>query len=340
MRGTVTLNATASDASAGVASVTIQRAPNGTSTWTDVCTDTVTPYSCSLDTTTVSDGLYDFRAVTVDNAGNSTNSSSQTSKRVDNTQPTISSFTVPASNLSGTVTLSASVSDAGSGVSSVLMQRAPTGTSTWTDICTDPSTPYSCSFDTTAVSDGDYDFRATTTDAAGNATTSSTVTRHVDNPPVAVDVQAANGSGTPNRPDAGDVVTYTFSEPMAPASILAGWNGTTKTNITVKVVDGGNNDTVQVFDGATQLNIGTHDLKADFITTGTASLASSSIQMSGSSLIVTLGGTASFTGGGAWNSAPGAKNMQWTASASAKDLAGNSAQTTKITEQGGSDADF
>ena len=44
--------------------------------------------------------------------------------------------------------------------------------------------------------------------------------------PTGTDVQGANGAASVNdRLDAGDSVTFTYSEAIAPASILAGWNG-------------------------------------------------------------------------------------------------------------------
>jgi Bacterial Ig domain len=184
LRGTsVTLGATADDgAGSGVASVKIQRSPAGAGTWTDVCTDTSAPYSCSFDTTAVSDGLYDFRAIATDNVPLSTTSSVVTNRRVDNTVPT-ATMNDPGLYLGNTVALTASAADTGgSGIGSVTIQRSPAGLGIWTDVCTDTSSPYSCSFDTTAVSDGLYDFRAVALDNAGNGVTSATVAnRQVDN---------------------------------------------------------------------------------------------------------------------------------------------------------------
>jgi hypothetical protein len=83
LSGTVALNASASS-SAGVTSVRIDVAPSGTTAWTTVCTDTAAPYSCSWSTGTVTDGLYDFRAVLVDGKGVSTTSATVAARRVDN----------------------------------------------------------------------------------------------------------------------------------------------------------------------------------------------------------------------------------------------------------------
>jgi hypothetical protein len=173
LRGTVTLNATGTDGGSGVADVKIQRSPAGAGTWTDVCTDTSSPYSCSWDTTGVSDGLYDFRAVTTDNATNTTNSTTVTSRRVDNTAPS-ATMTNPGSPITGTKSFDGTASDSGSGVASLKFQVSPIGAGTWSDMCSDTTSPYSCSYDTTGLSDGQYDFRSLATDNAGN-TANSTV---------------------------------------------------------------------------------------------------------------------------------------------------------------------
>ena len=68
LRGTVDISLNADDgAGSGVASVTGQFRQAGGSTWTDVCTDTTAPYACTgLDTTPYPDGLYEARAIVVD----------------------------------------------------------------------------------------------------------------------------------------------------------------------------------------------------------------------------------------------------------------------------------
>ena len=176
LRATVTLQATASDGEdeSSITSVKIQRSPAGAGTWTDVCTDTSSPYSCSFDTTAVSDGLYDFRAIAQNDAGGSATSTPVTNRRVDNTAPT-AGITDPGTPLRATVNVDATGTDSGSGVANVKVQRSPAGAGSWTDICTDTSSPYSCSLDTTGVADGLYDLRALTTDNAGNTTDSTTV---------------------------------------------------------------------------------------------------------------------------------------------------------------------
>ena len=68
LRSTVPLSATATSDRA-LASVTFQRSPAGAGTWTTICAPAAAPLTCSWNTTGVSDGLYDLRAVALDASG-------------------------------------------------------------------------------------------------------------------------------------------------------------------------------------------------------------------------------------------------------------------------------
>src|SRR5206468_3245720 len=125
LHGTVGLTSTTSDGT-----VKVQYRIAGASTWTDVCAAA----TCTWNTAALPDGVYDLRAVATDNAGLATTSAVVSARRVDNTAPTVS-LTDPGSPLQGTVSLSGSATDAGSGLGAVKLQYAPTGTSTWTDVC-------------------------------------------------------------------------------------------------------------------------------------------------------------------------------------------------------------
>ncbi|MDQ3066537.1 MAG: Ig-like domain-containing protein, partial [Actinomycetota bacterium] len=165
IRGTVALTSNSADGGSGVATVQFQRSPIGANTWTN--------QAASFDTTTVTDGQYDLRVVTTDNAGNSFSSAAIT-VRVDNTLPS-GSVTAPAAaaNVRTTITLTSDSADAGSGVATVVFQRSPQGANTWTN--------QAASWDTTLQADGQYDVRVITTDNAGNGFTSSEITIRVDN---------------------------------------------------------------------------------------------------------------------------------------------------------------
>ncbi|TML08314.1 MAG: signal peptidase I, partial [Actinobacteria bacterium] len=304
--------------------------------WTTGCTATTAPYSCSLNTTALADGLYDLRAQAVDVAGNASNSAVVANRRVDNTAPAVSVID-PGAYVRQTITVSAAASDAGSGVTSVTIQRAPTGTSAWTTICTDTTSAYSCSLNTTVLADGGYDFRATATDAAGNATTSAILAnRVVDNTaPTGVDIQTTNvAGGIDAKPETGDMITYTFSEPMSPASILAGWTGSS-TSVVVRFTNG-NPDVVTVWNATdtTQLALGSVRSGKKYVTADVLFSGSTAV-LSGTTMVVTLG-----TPNGATATANGKTQLQWTVSTAATDLAGNPLTAGTIAETGATDNDF
>lgn len=182
LAGTVAITANATDAISGVGSITFQYKPSAGATWTTFCTDNASPWSCAFNSTLVVDGNYDFRVIATDVAGNSTTSAAVTNRAVDNTAPSGVTITAPPLYIVGTITISGNAVDTGSGVQSVAIQRSPAGTGTWTTICSDTTSPYSCSFNSTLVTDGLYDFRAMATDTLGNTSYSTTATdRYVDN---------------------------------------------------------------------------------------------------------------------------------------------------------------
>jgi hypothetical protein len=334
LRGTVTLSGTATDAGSGVGSVRMEVAPAGSGTWTAACTGATSPYACAFDTTSVADGLYDVRSVATDVAGNVTASSVVANRRIDNTGPLVS-VDDPGAAIHGTVTVSAAASDAGSGVASVAIQRAPTGTSTWTTICTAVTAPYACSLNTTALADGGYDFRAIGTDVAGNATTSAVLAnRVVDNTgPTGVTVQTTN-AGTAAHPETGDTITYVFSEAMSPASILTGWTGAS-TPVTVRFTNG-NPDAVTVWNSANavQSALGTFSTGKKYVN-ASMSFTGSTMVMSGATVVVTLGTPTSGT-----QTSHGKTALRWTVSTAATDLAGNPLAAGTISETGAMDSDF
>ncbi len=177
LRSTVSLASTAGS-ERGIATVRYQTAPAGSSTWTDACTASSAPFSCSFDTTAVADGLRDVRAIATDTAGYTRTSATVASRRVDNTLPTVS-LADPGTYLTGTKTLSATASDSGSGLAGLQIDYRPAG-GTWTTACSGTTSPRSCALNTSLLIDGSYELRARATDAAGNVA-DSTLTRVVDN---------------------------------------------------------------------------------------------------------------------------------------------------------------
>ncbi|MDP9336939.1 MAG: hypothetical protein M3Q30_27000, partial [Actinomycetota bacterium] len=166
-------------------------------------------------------------------------------------------------------------------------------------------------------------FAITATDVAMNATVQTGFSVTVDNTaPSAADIQTTNvAGGTNGLAESGDTMIFTFSEPLDPNSIVAGWNGSA-TTVAFRLNNGNPaNDTVTVFDSANtlQLPLGSVDLGRKDLTGTNVTFASSTMVMSGSTITITLGapvgGTATMEGTTA--------GMTWTPSATASDRAGN-----------------
>ena len=229
VKGTITVPATTGDgAGSGVKQVTIQ-IKQGAGAWANLCaTDTAAPFECAgFNTTTRTDGLYDLQAIVEDNAGFIT-TSAVTTFRIDNTVPATPTLTNPGTPLSGSVTLSGTATDSGSGIASWKGQYRLVGNTTWLDGCTDTtvSAPsnYSCAWATTAVADGMYEVRALATDAAGNETGSTAITnRRVDNvaPTVSLTDPGTPLTGTvtlnATASDGGGIANVTFQRSPAGA---------------------------------------------------------------------------------------------------------------------------
>jgi hypothetical protein len=235
LRQTITLSASAGDTGgSGVNSVAFQRRPAGGGSWTTIAADNSFPYSVSFDTTTVADGLYDFRSVATDTAGNVEAAPAViANRRVDNTPPSATMLS-PGNPVGGPVTLTSTTSDTGgSGIATVAYELAPNGGS---------FNSQSQVWDTTLVSDGLYDLRVVATDVAGNSTTSTIVTTRVDNTPPAITFSSPAtgtivsgtvslvGSATDASP-ASPPVTFAYKlhsdPPSAYAATGASWNTAT-----------------------------------------------------------------------------------------------------------------
>jgi hypothetical protein len=196
-----------------------------------------------------------------------------------------------------------------------------------------------------SLAGGTYTYSVTSTDGAGNGRTQSGISVVVDNTvPSGSDAQTANHGSTVGRPEIGDTITLTYTEPIDPSSIVSGWSGLAATSVVVHVDDkvptAGNNDALTVYDAANtaQLPLGSVNLGANnyvganrtFGATGTPS----TIAQSGSSFVVTLGTASGTTTTGS------SSTMIWTPAAGATDRAGNRSTTTNVTESGAGDRDF
>jgi hypothetical protein len=188
---------------------------------------------------------------------------------------------------------------------------------------------------------GTYSYSLTSKDLVGNSRTQGDYTVIVDNTaPTAAGIQTANrAGGTAGKPELGDSITYTFSEPIDPHSILANWNGQA-TSVVVRLTNAtGDPLTVYNAANATQLplgsvNLGRNDYVSSSVTFGASGTASTMVQ-SGNAITITLG-----TASAATTTAASTGTMSWTPSASAYDRAGNAETTTARAETGSADREF
>ncbi|MDP9227748.1 MAG: hypothetical protein M3M99_01700 [Actinomycetota bacterium] len=197
---------------------------------------------------------------------------------------------------------------------------------------------------------GTYNYTLSSTDVAGNARTENGFSVVVDNTaPAAADIQTANVNTIVGRPQITDTITFTFSEPVEPGTVLSGWDGSA-TAVVVRMTNGLillGDDGFEIFNAAdsAQLPLGTVDLgRGDYIggllggevarfgATGT----SSSMVLSGNSITITLG-TASGQGA---ITAGGNGTMSWDPVTTPTDRAGNSMNGAAVNESGGADREF
>jgi hypothetical protein len=195
-----------------------------------------------------------------------------------------------------------------------------------------------------SLSAGSHSYTITATDAAANAGSQSFSVTGDSTAPAGSDVQSTNVSGgTIGLLEQGDTFTLTYTEVMDPFSVLSGWTGSTTTGVQIRLIDGGSsNDYVQVWTatGSAQLPLGTVYLNTkNYVKTGTGSYAiyggtgaatQSTMTRNGASITFSLGSIT--TGTPSTSSSAGA--MTWTPSATATDIAGNSARTTTATQSG------
>lgn len=350
LSGVRTLAATSTDAHSGVAQVSLQYARTGTSTWVTVCTVTESPYSCRFDTTTVADASYSFRSISVDAAGNTTTSAAL-SRTVDNTVASVS-VDDPGAYVTGTVPLTAAANST-AGVASVRIQVAPPGTTTWSTLCTLATAPYSCSWNTTAYTDGTYDLRAILTDRNGKETISATVAaRRVDNSPLrAADIRTTNGGAIQGRLETGDSMSFVYSQQVNPATVTPGWAGAALP-VTVRLRDGnllglGNGqDVLDVQRTGSSVNLGSVNLKQNYAKNRktvvfNATMTATTETVGGvprTVVTVVLGAAAS--GGAGVRTSGAAATMVWTPTSAVTSTAGVACSLAPLSEPGALDRDF
>lgn len=205
------------------------------------------------------------------------------------------------------------------------------------------------------LAEGARSFTVTATDGAANSgvrTSSATVDNTA---PTAADVQTTNvGGGANGLAEQGDTLRMTFSEPIEPQSVKAGWDGTA-TSAVVRLADsallGLGADAVQIFDATntTALPLGAIQLgRSDYIGIGLsgnvrfgATGTPSTLTLAGDTLVATLGTyNATVLVDPIRTAAGGSGTMIWTPVATPYDRAQNVLSTAAASESGPADRDF
>lgn len=200
------------------------------------------------------------------------------------------------------------------------------------------------------LSEGSKSYTIAAADNASNSGTTNGFSVTIDNTqPTSADIQATNDSGgTVGKAEVGDKLTFTFSEPIEPGTILSGWTGTS-TNVVVRIYNGGllglGDDEMEVYNSSnsTLLPLGVVDLnRSDYVggllggtfTLG-ASGTNSTMVVSGNDVVVTLGtpSTSMLTAGGN-------ATASWDPVTTPTDRASNNASGAVRNEQGAADKEF
>jgi hypothetical protein len=192
----------------------------------------------------------------------------------------------------------------------------------------------------TPLGEGTFSYSITATDLAGNVATTGGFTMVVDNTrPSGVNIQTANGGLTVGLAEAGDSVTFGFSEIVDPQSVLAGWNGS-PTKVVPRLTNNASADRLTIRNAANTANLplGTVSLAANYVSatrdfgaTGTQS----TMTWAGDSITITFG-----TPSGARLTNVVASAMIWPPVTTVTDRAGNTSLTTSVTEPSFLDVEF
>lgn len=186
-----------------------------------------------------------------------------------------------------------------------------------------------------ALPNGVLSFSVTATDAASNVSAADGSVTVDNTAPAPTDISASGGVAS--RPEVGDVLTLTTSEPLDPSRILTNWDGSA-TTVQVRLLNQGGGDRLEVRDssGVTLLPFGTINLGRTDYVTATVTFSAATMTQSSTSITIVLGGTVTGTAG----TAAGTGTMTWTPSVTLTDRAGNPIATSPFNEPAPLDRDF
>jgi hypothetical protein len=307
----------------------------------------------------LTDGAHTFDVRTIDRAGN-TGAATTRTWTTDATPPTIGT-TFPAAAgrynnagwtagcAAGTDDVCGTATDTGGPVSSVevAVRRDSTGFfwngTGFTEsgpiwLLATGTTSWSLPFAAAAFPAGDtYTLSARATDGTGNVSTPAATPFVIDRTgPSAASLSALNLGTTTRRIETGDKLTLTFSEAIAPSSLIAGWDGTGAQNIVIRQANN-TNDALSFYNATntTRLPLGLVQLKRNDYVSGAvvwgAASTRSTVTLNGTTLTIAFGtpdvparvATAASTANMSWNPRTGV-----VAGTGITDLAGNLGTST------------
>jgi len=267
LSGLAFLSATAFDGQSGILNVTIEYKlhglPDDAFDASSACDSMVVPdpfqpdhYGCFWDSTLAgAEGFsFDFRASAYDRARFWSRSTVFT-RTITNSSPSVSLGVLP-SYVRGTVTLTTYPFSPLGNLSKVTIRMGTDGSTFPTTLtgCTFTQSPWSCSLDTTSLTDHQrYYFRAELETPEFPIAYSRLVDTVVDNSVFRMaDVQGVNGhcrkvgkgtstrcgASSPGKIDPIDTLTLTYSVAPNPSSLVPGWNGSGTTTIFARLLDG------------------------------------------------------------------------------------------------------
>jgi hypothetical protein len=311
-------------------------------------------------------GASGAQSVTATNGvGLTTTNSAAFTVTPDTTAPSSAgTVTVPARVHATAVSVTFSgATDAGSGISTTAgeLLRAEANYAVGTDTCgsfgsfakVGSAGPTSPATDATVANNKCYQYEYKASDNVGNTTTSgASGTVKVDTTaPKATTITAVNGGTTARKTDPGDVITYTFSENIDPASITSAWSvgSTPDQTVTMTFKDNGEGNGTNKPDFFEVTTAGVH---LGTVVTGTGSAGGNWVPSKGgaysfsstmhfstfevkagenvSRITITLNSLN--TGGTTVGTESASETFKWTPDAAITDLAGNAADTATKAE--------
>ncbi|MGZ6644336.1 MAG: beta strand repeat-containing protein [Solirubrobacteraceae bacterium] len=331
---TPTISGTAANGAGDDTTVTVEILSGATIVQTLSAPRSGTTWSVAVPSALTEGGAYTVRARQGDAAGNTSANSAALAFTIDSVAPAVT-LTLPATGTytnSTTPTFSGAAGTATADLSTITVRVYNAG-GTVVQTRTATASAGAWSVAATALAEGTYTVAASQSDSAGNTGTSATSTFTVDTTaPTAASVTTTNvAGGTAGALDAGDTLTFTYSEAMDPASIVTGWNGTGSQPLTLTFTNG-TVDSLTVTNAggtvhlATTVSLGANYVKKSWSTTGTLT------QSGPAAFTVTLGQTPP-NNTIAPNPVAGA-NIAWTPDTAARDLAGNAVRAAAATQTG------